>query len=192
MRWRPSATSAFLAAGRREAPAGDRLRERRRRWRRRYPWSTPLLKVEALLPECEVPPLEDLRHDVRVAANLKVDDGWGAVRHFVDRGQFLCFGLDVRELPVVPDGFHEERLLVLRRSVSELQSAWILLLIRCDLVVRMPRRGFDRRSCLCQLALKLLNLCGAIELRFRFGRARVGVDVHLEIRRSARLLRKEK
>src|SRR4051794_6877952 len=177
MRWRPSATSAFLAAGRREAPAGDRLRERRRRWRRHYPWSTPLLKVEALLPECEVPPLEDLRHDVRVAANLEVNDGWRAVLHFVDRREFLRFGLDVGELAVVPDGFDEERLLVLRRPVGELQAPWVLLLVRGNLVVRMPRCGFHRGSRLRQLALKFLDLRGAIELRLRFGRARIGIDV---------------
>src|SRR5207249_1548934 len=121
-----STTFACPAAARRAELAGDRLPERRQISRRPHSWSTPLLKVEALLPECEVPPLEDLRHDVRVAANLEVDDGGRAVLHFVDRREFLRFGLDVRELAVVPDGFDEERLLVLRRPVVELQAPGIL------------------------------------------------------------------
>src|SRR5262245_19876971 len=103
--------SACRAAAPRAVPAGGRSLERGQIWRRHHAWSMPLLKVEAFLPECEVPALEDLRHDVRVAANLEVDNGWSAVLHFVDGRQFFRFGLDVRELAIVPDGFDEERLL---------------------------------------------------------------------------------
>src|SRR5262245_50464809 len=118
--------SAYLAAARRAAPAGDPSRGRRLSWQRHQPWSASLLKGEPFFAECQVTSLEDLRDDVRVAAHLEIDDGRSAVLELVQGRQLLGFGLDVGELAVVPDGFDEEGLLVLRRPVSELQTSRVL------------------------------------------------------------------
>ena len=95
--------------------------------------SPPLLQeVEALLAERQIALVEHLRHDVRALVHLEVQQGRLAVLDLVERRQLGRVGLDVGELAVVPDRADEERLLVLRRAVDELQLAGILLLVGGD------------------------------------------------------------
>ena len=130
--------------------------------------------VSRALPKRQVAAVEHLRHDVGAAAlHLEVHDRRLAVLQLVESGQFRRVGLQVRELAVVPDRPHEERLLVLRqcrrRTAGASGYCW-----RSSATVSVARCSARSAAFLASvsLALQPLDLGRAVVL-LRTGRRRV-------------------
>src|SRR3712207_1107444 len=92
------------------------------------PYPLLLCERQALVPECQIPALDHLRHDVRPVLDLEVEYARLTVFRLVERRQFGGIGLEIRELPVVPYRSDEERLFVLPRCVRKCQACRVLLL----------------------------------------------------------------
>src|SRR5688572_621368 len=116
--------------------------------------SPALLELPAILAERQITALENLRDDVGAVLHLEVHDGWLSILQFVEGRQFAGVGLDVRELPVMPDGTHQERFLVLRRTECELKRRWVRLSECGERVVSSPADSLDGLPGLGELRLQ--------------------------------------
>src|SRR5205814_4309910 len=120
---------------------------------------------KAVLAEREIPTLEHLRHDVRAALHLEIDERWLTILHLVQGRKLLGVRLDIGELPVVPDGTDQERLLVLGRAERELQRGRILASeARHGFLVFMPH-ALDRGARVVEVILERDQVSGRYVLR---------------------------